>query len=220
MSNISPLATQIPTTKRRWRRIKPGGLCVHTTGSGIVRRAKEQQRDVRELCIEWYRPRASVHYFIDYGGRIVQFMPDNWRGAHVGVSRKERRKYLSGQWEKDFRTEDVRRWHARWQGYKSPQHIYPTRSPNSFYVGVELPLLLEPIDGLWFTIPQHLSAAKLWRCLQRRHTWSNRDNTLTGHEDLDAYGRWNKGGGGWDPGALRDEPRFDWELVRTATAWF
>ncbi len=193
---------------------------MHTSGRGIVDRAKRNDVPAIELALLWYRAKeqSGVHYVIDHDGTIYQMLPDNRRGAHVGISRKERRGYLSGRWIKETSIPVGFAWRRRWPGFVSPQHLYPTRSPNSCYVGVELlPLLAQHVgsDGLWFSKAQHRAVGALARDMAERHGWPEgweESPRLVGHEDIDAYARWDRRGG-WDPGALRAGPRFSWQLM-------
>lgn len=214
----SSLAERRPARKWRWRRIKPWGMVVHTTGRGIVHRAQKRNDSAAELAIEYYRSKAAVHYLVDWNGTIIQMMPDDFRGAHVGISKNERKKYLSGRWRRDFSNEVRKHWHERWPSFSSPQHLYPTRSPNSCYLGVELvPLPRDQVqdDDFWFTPDQHQAVVDLGAERALFHGWGEdwwKGPRLVGHEDIDAYGRWQESGG-WDPGALREVPRFDWPFV-------
>lgn len=227
MAHTSCLAIQHRPGRRRFRRIQPWGMVVHTTGRGIVAKARRKLQspsdsDIGDYVVEYYRKRSIVHYCITWEGVIHQLMPDNWRGAHVGIGRErdwrgilrnERKRYLSGAWEKDINNDiSVRRWRNRWPGWKSPQHMYPTKSPNACYIGVEL----VPLDDATYTDDQYSALEVLLNDRAQAHHWPLywKDSTrLVGHEDIDAYGRWDKHGG-WDPGALRAKPRFDWHRVR------
>lgn len=222
--NKSPLAIQKPAKRRRFRKIDPWGLGVHTTGRGILARAHREDMEPIEAALKWYRAirRSGVHYVTDYDGCIYQMLDDNIRGAHIGLSRRDRQDYLSGRWTIGQSAEALAMWRARWPGKKSPQHLYPTRSPNGCYVGVELlPLAAEDVgdDGLWFTPAQHVAVRNLAWDLAHRHRWPEGwqwSARLLGHEDLTPHSRWQLRGG-WDPGALRDIPRFGWARVRGAT---
>lgn len=71
--------------------------------------------------------------------------------------------------------------------------------------------------GLRFTQAQHDTVAELAVDVARRNAWPAdeewwRTPRLLGHEDLTPIARCDRNGG-WDPGALRDEPYFDWEYV-------
>jgi len=218
MKNRSPLANWNPAKRKRWRRIKPWGLLIHTSGRGIVARAVKERVPAIVLALAWYRRKSGVHYLIGYDGTIYQMLEDDRRGAHVGVSALDRMRYLSGRWLKRVKARAVELWRSRWKGYKSPQHLYPTKSPNSCYIGVEMVPLEEPDEdsGLWFTEAQHEAVAQLANDLAKRHGWpENWKETprLVGHEDVSPLTRWDNQGG-WDPGALRPRPRFSWAKIR------
>ncbi len=216
--NISPIAVQRPAYRKRWRRLKPYGLAVHTSGRGIVERANRKGVEPIRLALEWYRKKAGPHYVIGYDGTIFQIQSDWIRGAHIGTKIGERLSYLSGRWVNKVSTKPLDLWTEKWAHYKSPQHLFPGRSPNGAYLGVEMiPLLRANKDGTWFTIEQHRAVGRLYEDLCRRHGWpKTREQSprLIGHEDVSAYSRWQRGGG-WDPGALRVSPRFDWGRIFT-----
>lgn len=224
--NRSPYAVQVKDLVPDKPRGRPVfGLVVHTSGRSIVARAGRRGEDVLDHVADYYRAAAySCHYVIGWDGRIYQITADDRRVPHVGVDAAERRLYLSGRWGKDKRlaSSAVARWTALWK-QPSPQHLFPSSAPNSDYVGVELPPLSQapvigPMQGLWYTAEQHEAVARLADDLRDRHGWPAWPTALPcrrllGHEDVDAFGRWDRGGG-WDPGALRSAPRFDWAAVR------
>lgn len=201
------------------------GLVVHCSGRSKVNEAIRLGVPVLDHLVAYYRPAAfSAHYVLGYQGDIVQVTADDRRVPHVGIEPPQREAYLSGRWRTDRRlvAAAVNRWRDQWFPWASPQHLFPGSSPNGAYVGCELPPLAKPTaDGLWYTLAQHLSVAALASDLRARHgwpSWATRGlpcQRLLGHEDLDAYERWDKGGG-WDPGALRAQPRFSWKLVQAA----
>lgn len=217
-AQVVDLVTDRPRTLPVW------GLVVHTSGRSIVERALARGEDVLEHCVAYYRAAPySAHYVGGWDGELVQLTPDDRRVPHVGVSAEERKLYLSAAWTRDQRLNSaaVGRWLEWWYQkgrVRSPQHLFPGTSANGAYVGLELPPLRLPNpDGLWYTRAQHELVARLAADLRRRHGWPAWPKQLPcarllGHEDLDAFGRWDRGGG-WDPGALRAEPRFDWGLV-------
>lgn len=199
--------------------MKPWGLMLHTSGRGIVARADRNRVPPIVLALTWYKLKSGVHYLIGYDGTIYQMLDDNRRGAHVGVSMLQRLSYLSGRWlrSKNLSTKAIALWLRRWPGYKSPQHLYPTRSPNSCYIGVEMIPLMEPDEntGLWFTPEQHCAARALADDIGQRQGWPEdwkETPRLVGHEDISAFTRWDKNGG-WDPAGMRDTPRFDWSKI-------
>ena len=216
MKNRSPLANWAPAKRNRMRRMKPWGLLVHTSGRGIVARANKERVPAIVLALLWYQRKSGVHYVVGWDGTVHQMLEDDRRGAHVGVSLIDRSRYLSGRWlrNKVIKGRAVDLWRRRWKGYKSPQHLYPTQSPNSCYIGIEMVPLEEedPETGLWFTDAQHAAVAALAEDLAERHDWpENWKETprLLGHEDVSPLTRWDNQGG-WDPGALRPRPRWSW----------
>lgn len=136
--------------------------------------------------------------------------------------------------------EAVRRWRTAWPQHRSPQYLFPSRFVNEDSVASEMPpcgphLPGSPAPmrpGLRHTTEQHVAAGLLAFDLALRLGWaesaapmqwwsehgSERPTQLLGHEDVDLYGRSNKGGG-WDPGALRAEPWWDWAYVIRVIAW-
>lgn len=208
----------------------PWGLCVHMSGRSIIEIASKADIDALKVVVDYYRSaKYSCHYVIGYEGELVQVSADDRRVPHIGVSEAERQAYLRGVWTRapGLGPDAVARWQAHWTtrlGFKSPQHIFPGRAPNDAYVGVEmLPLLKATPRGLWHTTAQHMTVARLADDLRVRHGWPGWVRDVSGaavlpqprllaHDDLDAWGRWDKQGG-WDVGGLRARPRFDWALV-------
>ena len=71
--------------------------------------------------------------------------------------------------------------------------------------------------GLRFTRAQHETIARLAWDIAQRHEWPRteswwRSTRLLGHEDITPLSRCDKNGG-WDPGALREKPYFDWNFI-------
>lgn len=133
------------------------------------------------------------------------------------------------------RTETL--WRSSWPRYDSPQHLFGERSVNDCSIGSKMaPAGIHreawtPLPGVttWrdtrHTRAQHLAVAVLAVDIAARYGWppdwhldprgGPRTPYLVGHEDVDLFGCADYGGG-WDPGALRVEPRWDWSLVRWA----
>lgn len=129
-------------------------------------------------------------------------------------------------------------WRSHWPRYRSPVHLYPATSINDCSIGSEMAPAGYYAAGGWRALPgvlpwlggrhtlaQHLAVAALAVDIAARHSWPDgwqhdalggpRSPYVLGHEDVDLFGRADDGGG-WDPGALRAEPRFDWQLVHGA----
>jgi hypothetical protein len=215
-SPTSMKLVQHPAKKRRTKKMKDlHGMCYHTSGRGIVSRALKNDVPVIDLALEWYGKKGSVHGVVDYDGTIYQLQEWDVKGAHVGVSSSQRRAYLNGTWVLDVHDKALTLWNERWPDHKSPQHLYPTKSPNDSYIGIEfIPLpQRDPKTKLWFTQAQMKAARDLWNFHKEDQGWCEvTDPTvIVGHEDL-SITRWDRNGG-WDPGAMRDQPRFDWEFI-------
>lgn len=237
----SSLATKVPgALPPAGARIRsPWGLCLHTTGRGVVKHAAGQRRPAIDVALEIYLSSQSgaLHgyrwggptYVMDYDGSLHQLSPDEAMTFHAGGP--DRQDYLDGDWvqrlQASGRAVATALWRRRWGAhYRSPQHLYPGPTANGPYVGVEM----LPIDyrqggdpmgaGLLFTRAQHESAVALGRDLAARHGWPAdwaAGPRLVGHEDVQLLER-SDHGGGWDPGSLRERPYWDMEWVRRELA--
>lgn len=220
MISCSPLARQIDHQRDVRDRTRPVfGCVVHTTGRTIVQRALRAGADPLDFATGYYADPAhnAAHYVVGWSGQIIQIADERERMAHVGIA-AQRQLYLSGEWVKHLPAALVARWRARWPGVKSPAHLFPGRSANDAYVGIEmLPLVpgtdYVPLgDRLWYTAMQHESVRGLVRDIAGRWGFELAGGRLVGHEDVNPITRHNRGGG-WDPGALRESPRFDWSWI-------
>ena len=244
---LSELAIQQPRRTDRITRRAPWGFLLHTTGSGILARAKKTSRSPIDVALEWYRrsqgdtggqgengyPWGGPGYLIGHHGEIHQLADDDVETMHAGGP--WRAQYLSGAWASMCSPAVVKRWRAQWPGVPSPQHLFPGTSPNVPYVGCEMipcgsgygtPMA----PGLRFSLAQHDAAILLGRDLAARHGWPAswaRTPRLVGHEDVQpmpyaatGQGRYGRADsrGGIDPGWLRAAPYFDFEYVRHALA--
>lgn len=213
----SKLAKQAATMRTGASRPDPTpfGLCVHTTGRTLAIKAQEQKVTPMARAVKVYSQGAFPHYVIDWQGNLVQIADETVRAAHAAISRVEQRQYRSGIWAAQVTKAALARWRATHPGVDSPLDLFPGRSPNSSYIGVELIPMLEADEdtGSWFTEEQYQMAAYLVDDLTVRYGITISGPRLVGHEDLEPLTRWNRGGG-WDPGALRAKPRWLWNQVR------
>lgn len=217
---LSPVAQRVgkPQDVTDRKQVQAWGLCVHTTGRGLPEEAKKLNRDGLVHAVEIYcRKDANFpHYVIGPGGDIRQIADDKERARHAGIDDAERKLYESGEWKKKVSAAALALWERRWPGVKNPLHLFPSRSPNEDYLGVELiPSLTKQPNGTLFTDAQYESLGKLCRDIEQRHGIKLEGKRLVGHEDLEPLSRWDKTGG-WDPGGLRPEGKlyFDWGRVR------
>lgn len=196
----------------------PWGVVVHTTGRGVLDAATREKKTPAQVAEELYtRPDAYFpHYFIGSDGIIFQVADELIRARHVAVSLIDRARYLLNTWRSKVPDIGVELWQARWQGKKSPQVLYPSRSPNEDYLGVELiPQFGREKNTTLFTDKQYSALARLLVDIADR--WQipllqPGSPRLVGHEDLSPLTRWDSIGG-WDPGFLRSRPYFRWNLL-------
>lgn len=228
--NRSPLAIQAEARDpRAATRRQPWGLLLHTTGGGVTARAKERGASPLEVALRVYRSSqdgangylwGGPHYVLDHGGVLHQIAPDDALTSHCGGT--DRADYLDGTWTKRATAAVVERWRLQWPGKRHPYQLFPSKTPNADYIGVEMIPIGDGFGGapmrpgLRFTLAQHVAAVALARDCAGRHGWPgdfHRSSRLLGHEDVQPINRDDKHGG-WDPGWLRAEPYFDFGWVR------
>lgn len=232
----SPLAgwAENPWTARGKRRGGDVfGLCVHTTGSGVCNRAWKAGGDVFSWAIDYYCRTGGTHYIVGYHGQIVQVGDEWYQARGVGMT-EQIASIRAGRFHRDLSATAVKHWLKAWPGLSSPLDLFPGSSANQAYVHVELP------PCIWhntergrreFSAPRHSHNSRYTRAqhdaivelacdIARRHQWPSNwftTSRLLGHEDLSPLTR-STSSGGWDPGALREQPRFDWGYVRSEIA--
>ncbi len=216
----SPLAHFVsnPRNVRNRPNPKPFGLLVHTTGRGILKRARQLGISPLEAAMEFYTTRGNpfAHYILDQDGTLIQIADEREQAWHAGIPAAQRRLYLSGRWEKMVSKRALERWLERWNlGYykQSPSHLYPTKSPNQCYVGIEL----IPDKRATFSDKQYASLSLLINDFWDRHNLPPLGCRLPeprclGHEDAEPLERFTRQGG-YDPGSLRAKPKFDWSKL-------
>lgn len=214
----SPLASVAPLLHRG--RPRPltfiRMLVVHTTGSGIVEQARRHGADPLEWAVAYYgRPESYCpHYVCGWDGHLVQVVDEEEIALHVGLTPAQHLAYEDGTWRKKI---DARHWDEAWPGLRSPLDL-SHGSANAVSIGVEMLPVERPVnvDGepvpLWFTDAQHEAIEDLAADVFGRHAITPARTALVGHEDVGPLDRWDAGGG-WDPGARRARPRFDWGRV-------
>jgi N-acetyl-anhydromuramyl-L-alanine amidase AmpD len=196
------------------------GVMFHTTGRGVLDRAKEWGLSPLKAAEQIYTRKGAsfAHYILGQDGTLLQVADELEHAAHTGIPRAQREQYMSGAWTQAVKATTLQKWQKRWPGFKSPSHLYPTTSPNSCYIGVEF----IPDNNAEFSAAQYAASAALVVDIATRHKFlaemrnklleNLASPRLVGHEDIEPLERWNKMGG-WDPGALRDAPKFVWANV-------
>ena len=230
----SPYAEQVPkmwTGKKRPRKFrgKVHGLVVHTTGAGLPSKALDRDQDITDRAKKHYLNTHGTHYLNTYDGSVFQVANEIMRANGVGMKEQEGIVKDVIMWEtKSFKNDDAEAiWYMRWFFNKSPLDLFPGTSANACYVHMEMPpcifwhnnklhTVAEPMrEGLRFTKAQHDSVVRMSVDIADRNKLSmgwQFSGSLVGHEDLSPVSRVVKSGG-YDPGALRKNPWFDWDYV-------
>lgn len=220
----SPLANFVdnPRDVRNRPTPKPWGLMVHTTGRGIIKRARKLNTTPLEAAVALYTEigQPFAHYVMDQDGTIIQIADEREAAWHAGIPAAQRKLYGSGKWREKVPTRPYVYWLEHWglvHKKLSPTDLYPTASPNQAYVGIEL----IPNRRATFSEAQYRSLSEFGReFFVERHKIVSvfpgmgplPTPRFLGHEDVEPLERWEKVGG-WDPGALRAKPRFDWSRI-------
>ena len=230
-NGLSPLATQLPFP-RYTRRKKVYGVCLHTPGRTIVKRAHKYGVNPLEYVAAHYLERGQYGptYVVGYNGQIVQVANEWDKTWHVGIGGQDKAAFLDGRWKSRVSKKFLQMWKKRWPISCNPLDLFPGTSANQVYIGVEVvplvlgyhgytilsdPDLYTPMAaGLWYTTMQHYALRGLFKDIAERHSFDRKRNpaVFVTHEDLNPLTRSNKSGG-WDCGVLRKTPRFDWDLV-------
>lgn len=234
--SYSPLATRVTAGVRDPKLAnlrKVWGFLLHTTGSGVTAQAKREHSKPIDVALKIYinYQNGAAGYFwggpnyvIDHDGTAYQIAPDEARTEHAGSN--NRMLYHTGGWVHRVSPEVVLQWQKRWPTRKHPYSMFPSVSPNIDYVGCEMIPIGDGFGGqpmgtgLRFTKAQHDTAIALGRDLACRHGWPagwESTGRLLGHEDVDPVVR-SDARGGWDPGAMRAAPYFDFDYVKQGIA--
>lgn len=236
--SYSPLAVKVEGVRNpASARVRtPWGFLIHTTGGGVTAHAKQHGARPIDVAIQVYinSQNGSNGYFwggpayvADHDGKLYQVAPDEALTAHAGDHSPKyptgtRPFYLDGTWVNRCSAETVAQWKKRWPTRKHPYSMFPSKSPNIDYVGLEMIPIGDGFGGapmapgLRFTKAQHDTAIALGRDLGARHAWPKgwaSTGRLLGHEDVDPLNR-SDADGGWDPGAMRQHAYFDFAYVQ------
>ena|GEM_PF-2177459 len=219
------------------------GLVVHTSGSGIPKRAEKDNVSPTKWAMDYYKNSRGCHYVNGWGGiengDLIQIANESIEAWGVGFSntkepqKDQRRSILAGRFELDLPSVLIKHWRKRWPTYKNSLELLPgTKTANSCYVHVEcLPCVYHGQKGgltigapplqtrpkLRFTKAQHDAVAQLAIDIARRNGWPATETWWRSPRLLGHEDLTpisrHDKNGGWDPGYLRDEPYFDWDYV-------
>jgi len=198
------------------------GVCIHTTGVGVL-----SARDPVARALELYTTKSNPfpHYVLAPEGDLIQVAAESVCSWHAGIAADERKAYANGSWLRQVGRAALSRWRLEFPGMASPIDLIDGNDPNQAYISIELipqadatfldcqyEILSLWVRDVWerHDLPQH----NKWEGPPIVGHWikMRRAGRLVGHEDVEPLTRWNRAGG-WDPGALRAVPRFDWNKL-------
>lgn len=200
--------------------IKPYGCMLHTTGGGVHTHPGIAPV---EAALKYYTESGTnvgPHLVLDTDGQIYRLLDDKQMAYHAGIIASVRTKYLNGSWKAEMNNDAlVTAWESRWNvyGVSNPAAIYPSKSPNADYIGIEMiPAYVDhdtfigtrvaPKDR--FNAEQYLCLAELLLMLSTNHSFDySNPRKLVTHSDTNPLGR-----PGWDPGI--DLGYFNMDLLR------
>jgi hypothetical protein len=217
---LSPLSI----TRRGLRKAPTGqpgtiaAIVVHNTSRGPANKSREggYRRPAIEYALDHYLngKEGFPHYVVDFNGTIYATCDERlvaWHAGwvHVGGVKLFRSGWTAPDW-----------WSRVWSrhGAATPIDLLPkgARSPNYRTIGIELLLL----PDMSYTPQQYKALARLVVDIQQRNPdlqiQQAPSRALLGHEDfapVTAEGGRADPHGGWDPGAHRDRPFFDWQRL-------
>jgi hypothetical protein len=193
-------------------------IVVHNTSRGPANRSRERgyRRPAIEYALDHYLngKEGFPHYVVDFNGTIYATCDERFVAWHAGWVHAGGAKLFRSGWTAPG-------WWSRvWSqhGAATPIDLLPkgARSPNYRTIGIELLLL----PDMSYTSQQYTALARLVVDLQRRNPdlqiTQAPSRALLGHEDfapVTAEGGRADAHGGWDPGAHRDRPFFDWQRL-------
>lgn len=199
----------------------PYGLLVHTTGDGLAAKCLASGDPVKTTIDTYAAMNEGPHYAIVPDGTTICFADPTAVRWHAAVSAADRASFLSGDWTQRVPAGVASWWALRWPGVKSPQHLYPAKSPNFSYVGVELipcgvyqgnqwePVMGTPATSRGrYSAEQYMAVALLAQKLHKEHAVNVLDpKCMLAHEDVNPVTR-----PGWDVGAYHGW--WSWSLFR------
>lgn len=237
-AGFSEYAQRVADLRRDKKRSVPlWGLCIHTSGSGILKRARKKGLDSPdELALDYYdSSKYSTHFVAGHKG-LYQITGVEEQVKHIGYTNgvggamtgnQRRAWYHSGEWAEQIPI-FAARWRAAWPGKDSPSSLHPSHFPNTDYAAIEcIPngFGYGGVDGensFRFSLAQHVAVALVALELAAAGNWPEGwefTGRLASHEDLGPHnrvGEWDNpfDGDAWDPGRHRAKPWISWSCIQ------
>lgn len=219
-AQLSPLAITLRGLRRAPypQRATIAAIVVHNTSRGPAGRSKKggYKRPAVEYALDYYidGDGGFPHYVVDLNGTVYATCDERRIAHHAGWVHAGGAKLFKTTWTAPG-------WWSRvWSklGVATPLALLAkgAPSPNHRTIGIELIIL----PDYTFTAEQYRALARLVVDIQRRNPDvqipSAPSRGLLGHEDfapVTGEGGRADAKGGWDPGAHRENPYFDWQRL-------
>lgn len=181
----------------------PLGICLHTTGVGVLARAEREHTTPMEAAIKVYTQimTASPHFVIGHDGEIVQVCSTDLVAWHAGHTARERVLYHSPK------AMAARPWWDRWHEVNlapSPLRMADPAVDHSGNCSIGVELI--PRHDKTFACAQY-DALYEFIVAQKRRTYDTGCG-LWQHSDFCPETRTNRAGVSWDLPA-----DFDWDSL-------
>src|SRR5262245_8329513 len=107
----SAIAQRFIDRKHDARTAEVYGVAVHTTGSGVVEKARAKGIDPLERAIQAYtEDEYFAHYVVGWDGTVVQIADENVKALHIGFAPAQRASFLDGSWTRTAHDKVVTLW--------------------------------------------------------------------------------------------------------------
>jgi N-acetyl-anhydromuramyl-L-alanine amidase AmpD len=201
-------------------------IVLHVTGRQTYLNAKKAKQPPLERIEEYFTKDGNpfAHYAIDPWGRRLQIAEESERPWAQGWAKYGGKKKLFKELEEGKRIAP-NDWQSHWRvslNFNPFQTFVQTvlggvDTPNDRSIAIEF---IQYGNQFKLTEAQYYSGHILMRDIALRHEMPfdfdcDDRQSFFGHEDVDPWGRMDKNGQGWDPGAIRDKPRFCWHCMLT-----
>lgn len=186
---------------QKFERDSYSAIVVHTTGLGILRKAKRLKLDPFATALKVFSQQieTSGHYVVGQHGQLAQCVPERVPAWHVGG--KGARKYHKARW---WEAKSVAWWRERWPQFYSPAELGGGRlwgapegrlTCNGNVIGIEV---IPPDDNGPWSIPCWTTIGALCWDISGRRKLALSLETVVSHSDAHPFSRSAKGKP-WDP---------------------
>jgi len=203
-SDTSPLAYLVDHPRRTNDQGAIGRIVGHITGLATWRNAERNKQHplarLRDILFCNPKNESCSTYAIDPWGEIWQYCRESQRPWAQGLNVSSAAAKVPPRW-----------WLEEWAdfGLEHPLGLVGGRDPNINSISIEV---VQWGGQYCPTRTQYLACSRLIADCCERHELLCDPLHVIGHEDVNPWAR-GDAGGGWDPGARRGKPRWDWDFM-------